>query len=55
MSNPMEEGLEPQGYKQVTCSCCGGTRTEIIWGRPYKEPVFHLPKRCECPEEREKK
>jgi len=42
------EGLEPQGYKQSTCKCCGGIKTEIIYGRPYKEPVVQLPKKCDC-------
>ena len=43
-----KEGLEPQGFKQVTCPCCLGTRTEIIWGKPYKESFVQLPKKCEC-------
>jgi hypothetical protein len=42
------EGMEPQGYSQSSCPCCGGTKSKIIWGKKYVEPIVQLPKKCEC-------
>ena len=43
-----QEELEPQGYRTSTCSCCGGIKTEVIYGPKYVEPVVQMPKKCEC-------
>ena len=42
------EDLEPCGYKQSTCPCCKGIKTEIIYQKRYEEKPQTLPKKCEC-------